>query len=160
MGINAPSGWGRGRAASFGTESRGAQSLHTWVFSERGGTKEKQREAAGCPKYLIFNRRQQTSQLSELGHHVDQVGFTRHLGHEDKRAQEQQSLSASYWEELHWRGPARHLCPATQEYCHFADGPFCRLGSQLSRNYLNTISKLSWPKYQPSFLLPSKPASP
>lgn len=71
---------GEGKAASFGMESKGAQSLHTWASSELRGDQREAKRSYRTPKYLIFNRGQQACQLAELGYHVDRIGLTRHLG--------------------------------------------------------------------------------
>lgn len=72
---------GRGREGSTGWDRVTGVPGHS--PSEEGAI-EKSREAAGSPTYLIFNRRQETCQLAELGHHVDRIGLTRHLVHESK----------------------------------------------------------------------------
>lgn len=95
-----------GKMASFGTEAKGAQSLHPWAFSDGEGTTEKPRKAAGPPKYLIFNRGQQTCQLAELGHHVDGIGLTTHLRNEQIRTH---SLSTGHREVVRWALPTFHL---------------------------------------------------
>lgn len=71
---------GGGKAASFGTESKGAESLHAWASSELRGHRREAKRSHRTPKYLIFNRGEQTCQLAELGYHVDRIGLTGHLG--------------------------------------------------------------------------------